>query len=167
VPGGDRGVALHGELAAQHRDRAAAEENPFTSDPDVDHPAAGRHLVAHQLALAQARRPERPQAAVGGAGDRVLVHADGGGEEARDEVELGPRRGRGDDHAADCHRAQEREVGADGSHGLLAVKEQEVVKLVTPEVERPRAERLEEGFRRLGGLLGLGGEVQLDEVAAP
>src|SRR5207244_11851141 len=93
------GVRLK-QLAAEDRDRLAAELHTVARDADPDDPAARGGLVANELGLAQARLPERPERAVRPARTRLFGDARARREEARDEVVGGRGGPTGDDHTA-------------------------------------------------------------------
>src|SRR5262249_56113380 len=87
-------------------DRIAAER-------EVQEASARRGLVRDELLFAEALGPEGGEAAVRGAGHRVLVDADRGRKEAGDDVVRGGRGAGGHDHAAHRHRGEEAEIRAD------------------------------------------------------
>ena len=91
---GDRGdprSRLEHQVAAQDGHRLAAQANAVAGETHAHHAAPRGGLVADQLALAEALAPERPQRAVRGSRDGILVDARARGEEARDEVPRGRR----------------------------------------------------------------------------
>src|SRR4051812_9198202 len=98
------------QLAAEHGDGLAAEDDAIAAGAHPDDAAARRGLVADHLRLAEALRPEGGEATMGRSGDRILVDAGAGREEARHEIDPGLLRTRGHDDPAHRQRAERREL---------------------------------------------------------
>ena len=88
---------------------------------------------------------------MGGAGDRILVHADGRREETRHKIE--PRRAREARHddAARLDPFQPREIDFDRPHDALGFDLDDIVELISPDVQGMHAERFDEPLGSGGG----------------
>ena len=65
----------------------ARELHSVANAGDAEDSAALRDLVGEEFRLAEPLLPERAEATVRRTADRVFIDTDGGGEEARDEIE--------------------------------------------------------------------------------
>jgi hypothetical protein len=90
---------IDGQFCFKNCGRLPAEEDAIWANGNAEDAAAGGGLVGEHFGFAELGGPVGGEAAVGGAGDGVFGDADGGGEEAGDEIEIGGLGARGDDDA--------------------------------------------------------------------
>ena len=102
-----------------------------------------------------------------GTGHRIFVDAGRRGEEAGDEIEAALCRAGSDHHAARSDRAQPLHVGTQCTHRGLGIELGQIIEAVPAEIQRLRAQRLDQARRWRGGLLGNGGKIELYPRVAP
>jgi len=83
---GARRSSVSEQLAASDGHRVTSENDPPVADPDRDRSSSRRGLVTEEILLPEPFGPVRPETAVRGARDGVLVDPRGGREVARDEI---------------------------------------------------------------------------------
>src|SRR5262245_33276311 len=152
------------QVATEYCDCLAAQLDAIALECEAERAAARGDLPGDELGAAELAAPVRREAAVRGAGDRILVDAGAGREEARHEIPPRGRRATRDHHAAYRQRPQAPEVGTEIGNGAFAVELDEVVEAALADVVRRGAKRLGESGGRIGGSFRRRWKVELDPV---
>jgi hypothetical protein len=158
-PPGENGSC---ELAAKHGHSLAGNPHAIAYAPRADKSSACGSLESDEIVAAQALLPERAQAAVGRARDRVFVNAERGREKPRDVVIVGAGSAARDDHAARLQPPQTFEVRLERAHNLFAARLHQVVETRSAHVAGLYSQRGFQNYGRGVGFRRRGREIHFD-----
>src|SRR6201998_2691590 len=116
------------QFTSQHSYCLAGNEHAVALTTGAHKSAARRSLISDQIVPAETFLPERSQATVGGAGDRVFINSRPWSEEAPHKIAIRTRRSAGDNQSARPQPADLRGVRAQRTHGIFIFRFGKIVK---------------------------------------
>ena len=126
----------------------SAENRSVACDADMDDAASPGGLKCGELALAETVSPIRPEAAMGRAGNGVLVDPGARSEETGHKIVSRVARSRCDDYAPHVNLAEPGEIRRQLPHQFLGRNFDKVIKLVAADAHCGNSQGVEQARRR-------------------